>query len=522
MFLLLTQICVQKVSASGGNFGDDAFINNGNGAYSIVDASGLPSGTNFYYKYADGYCDSLPANKVITYSLNAVNGIGMATQLLGNFITDYLLYGDFFKTARETVFANFIYSDISDSSTVIGFALNDINGCVYRHNAPSDTEITIPSDITNDVYNYYNDWANDNGLDLPDYININLQKKNWALGRVQANNYAQALTAMINEQADITTFALNNGYINTSNYSYKRKLNVSSGYVYYCDSSSDWLDYCAAMNLTRNNNVAEFMDQMVNNTLLSFKIKDKNTMLDVDITQLYYPKTDGTYSSNTTNVANIGGLGSLGVSDSYNHLTIWKNTDIMNQVINNTYAPSTFYSQRYYDYNSTSTDNSSTTTNNNIDSSVTTNETIYNDSSQSFTDYYSENNYQIDNSVVINDNDTIINNYYPTDNGDDNGGGSGSGGSGSGDDDDGILDKLVDAILGFFKSIGKIIAALIAGLFELLDTILNALADINNSFDGIKNFLASIFSWFPSSIVTLMVLGLGLALLASFITWFKK
>lgn len=527
IFLLLTQICVQKVSASGGSFGDDAFINNGSGSYYIVDTSDLPTGTNFYYKYADGYCDALPSNKVITYTINAMNGLAMNAELIGHFITDYLLYGDLFKTARETVHPNFIYTDINDATTVIGYALNDITGCVYRNNAPSDTNVTVPSEIGNDVYNYLDDWIQDNNYDEPDYINFNTQTTAWAKNHVNlSNNYASAYNTLLqNLSGDFKIVPLDfygEHYLNSYIY-LMPSLSGNILYYQYQDYHPSWSGIVDTYGLDIRHNVVNVVDMLTyNNTLPCYAYDTTNLQVVTAPMERYEALYNGNYEQKSNERLYIGGCQGIPISDTMQSVTVWKDAATMQKVVNNTYAPNIIYSQRYYDYNSTSTDNSSTTTNNNIDSSVTTNETIYNNSSESFTEYYSENNYQIDNSVVINYNDTIINNYYPPDNGDDNGGGSGGGGSGSDDDDSGILDKLLDAIVGFFKAIGKIIAALLTGLFELLNTILNALAEINNSFEGIKNFLASIFAWFPSSIVSLMVLGLGLALLASFITWFKK
>ena len=479
--------------------------------------SNLPSTGNYYFGItSDGFVWYVPMNKAIPMIMNKVIGVTLKPEALVSFISDYLEFG----------LVNSPYKPVYNGATKIGIAFEDLTGkTLLGSNNTTDVPITIPSVESNNVYNYYNQWFIDEGYDDPDWISVETRNKDFFLNKLDAqNNRYQALT----------------NFLNSSDYNVTVMQYKNTNMTYGLPSSDSWLcdvptdkqifvcqgdgfgqTFLNSYNLSTNKNTLNFTDMMLGGTGAVQMIYLKNTDNISALVVAKYPilNTDGTYRIDTNGYRYyIGSYMYLPCSD-MPYITIFKNTTVLNQIVNQTYAPVTFNTQQYYDY-SESNDNSVTSTSSEVNNSTTTNETIYNESAESFTEYYSENNYHIDNSVTISNTTEIVNNYYGDDSGgDDNGGGSGGG---SDDSDGTLLDRLLNAIIDFFKNIGKIIGALLAGLFELLNSVLDAIANINNSFEGIKNFLSSIFSWFPSEIVTLMVLGLGLALLASFITWFKK
>ena len=477
------------------------------------DDTNLPSSGNYYFGVtSNGNVWYVSMSKAIPMIMNKVIGVTLKPEVLINFISDYLEFG----------LINSAFKPVYNGNTKIGIAFEDLTGKTLLGSSENNqTNMVIPSSESNNVYNYYIEWYEDGGYSLPDWISIETRANSFYLNKLDNTSvYKQAASNFLSS-SDYTTCAMT---YNSNNLTYScegKCVTENLDELFFIATNTYQFDY---YNLTQEHNTINFTDmllssskietQMYLNTNLTTTIKSHRVRLN----------TDGTYTvvedtSNTDRYYYFGGYTRVPCCD-IPYITVYRSRDIVNQFVNHTYAPVSFNSEQYYNYN-TENDNSTVTSISETDNSTTNNETIYNESAESFEEYYTENNYHIDNSVTINNTTTIIQNIYGEDDngGDDNGGGSGGGG----DDSDGsLLDRLLNAIIDFFKNIGKIIGALLAGLFELLNSILDAIANINNSFAGIKNFLSSIFSWFPADIVTLMVLGLGLALLASFITWFKK
>ena len=481
------------------------------------DDNNLPSSGDYYFGItSNGDVWYTTMARAIPLILNRGLGLALNPSKVVDFITDYITYG---------IINDPIAKPVMNGNTRVGWALADLTGKKLVGSTSTGESAIIPTSEVNNVYNYYNEWYTDEGYDVPDYINLETRNKTFFDNKFNRDdskyNAAKSLF-----DSGLFTMSFMKYTSNTMTYSFS-----GLSYQYYIDCVLDdtvtiasaenaFSSYCDRLNVKSTNSNVPFVSQMLNGSGIPYYFYDKtdiNTILTVKGAVL---NNDGTYRLINANSNEVygGQVNSLICCD-YDYWTIYKSKTIFNQFVNKTYAPVSFYTQQWYDYNENN-DNSISTSTEEIDNSTTTNETIYNESAESFSEYYEENNYHIDNSITISNTTEIINNYYGDNNGgDDNGGGSGGG---SDDSDGSILDKLLDAIVGFFKAVGQIIVALLTGLFELFSIVLNALADINNSFAAIKNFLASIFSWFPETLVSLMVLGLGLALLASFITWFKK
>lgn len=517
IFFVNLSINTLNVSASF-EVSDDRFEYSVVSGYSMVDDSSIPSGNHFFYSYDSGkawYCNlqdaiTLLANKSYGISLNADN----VTALTSGFMNYAFSYTGGAPINNRAVKKN---------GAVVGYALNTINTCKLVR-PDSNSNYTIDSEMNNFIFIYVKDYIDNLPLD---YFNVKPLKASVVAGSIigdslQKTHYRQILMAHNNVPI---FYRVTNGvgeYGITSNpYCY----NIN-GMSLYANSISTFDSFVSLFGITRNSTF-DAMSYLTGTTSFNFSCYfiDSNGNNRISGTR-YLNIGSNNFTSETSNIASVDLFGNtsnykITTTASDDLLTVYRSKSIANSIVNNTYAPSYNTSNQTNNYDSSSTNNSVNTTTNETNNSTTTNTNIYNEQSENYTDnsyYNEENNYTIDNSVVTENNTTIINNYYGSSNGGDDSGG----GSGGDDDDDTIWDALLKAIVDFFKKIGQLIAALLTGLLELINTVLDAFANINNSFEGIKNFLSSIFSWFPSEIVSLMVIGLGLALIASFITWFKR
>lgn len=481
--------------------------------YYVDDATGIPSGGGYYFwAYGNDKFGAIQQNKLFTYVLNNGLGLTVSDTRLAELVNAY--YGSFLNLESGYLF--------DGQGNKLGICLNDITGCIYEL-APNETDITVPSTETNNIYNWYHYYITTVSPETPDYINVSTISKTTAINLIDVSNsrYNAAVSALNAADGRLNLWLnVDIPRFNTASYGYGFYSYDISECSFYCNNSSSWSNFCSAYSLVNNGDVVSYTDLITNtNTSDLYVVPYNNNDLSVgcDYVQ-YYIYTNGNYGNDTTGTHNAFELCKknwIPIKDGKS-ICIYKDSPVFTSIVNKTYAPTTFTSSTYNNFDTNTTQNMNTNTSV-VNNSSNTNSSIYNDASQSFQDYYSnEENYNIDNSVVIQNTTEIIYNYYgdgdnpnPNPNPDD-------------DDDDPIWDALLKAIVDFFKKIGQLIAALLTGLLELINTVLDAFANINNSFEGIKNFLSSIFSWFPSEIVTLMVLGLGLALLASFITWFKR
>lgn len=487
------------------------FPNPGNYTYYVDDASGIPTGGGYYFwKYGnDNKFAAIQQSKIFTYMLNTGIGLTCSSERLATLISAYY-------TSIANLDTGVLYDGVGNK---LGIVLNDISGCVYEA-YPQSTDITIPSTEINNVYNWYHYYITVEHPIAPDYITFQTYRNDAAFTQVDvSNSYYNALNSALNSLGNGLAYGFEVSPLNT--YSSEFYYIDNTDFAYYSDNDTRYTNFCRVQGLFNNGDTVGYTNILANKTAssaLSVNFYNCNSNQLINPTWVKYTlRTDGTYSTSNENPAYnfLAQSSKIITSKSADKLTVYRDNNVFTQIVNKTYAPSTYTSTTYNNYD-TNSDNSISTNTSVVNNSTTTNNDIYNDASQSFSEYYSsQDNYNIDNSVVINNTTEIIYNYY----GDDIGGG---GGGSDDNDDDPIWDAILNAIVDFFKKIGQLIGALLAGLLELINTVLDAFANINNSFDGIKNFLSSIFSWFPSEIVTLMVLGLGLALLASFITWFKR
>lgn len=515
--ILIFQINIQSHASQSSNAFREILVDNVVGY--TCDDSNLPSSGDYYFGLtSSGNVWYTTMGKAIPLILNRGLGVSLNPLNLVNFISDYVTYG---------IQDNPITKPVYNGSTRVGWALADLIGKTLVGSTGTGETVDIPSTEVNNVYNYYNEWYDDNGYDLPDYVNLESRAPAFYTNKLDnASQQTSGTLAFLNSN-EFTILCMT---YNSSNLTYRVATRSGSNYTaipfnkialvnnLYTGTSQNYTNFVNAYGLTSENNNVPFTSMMLSN--VSLEVTTRN--IDELATSAYPPRVtinyDGTYSNGGGGtVIPLGGYTNLPCSE-LTYITVYRDMTIFNQFVNKTYAPVSFNTQQWYDYDENS-DNSISTSTTEIDNSTTTNETIYNESAESFSEYYEENNYHIDNSITISNTTEIVNNYYGSDNGgDDNGGGSGGG---SDDSDGTILDILLNAILDFFKGIAKIITAILTGIFELFNSILETIANITTSFDGITALFSAIFGWLPDPIINLMVLGLGLALLAAFITWFR-
>lgn len=490
--------------------------------YYVDDAAGIPTGGGYYFwKYGEN--DKFAAvsqSKIFAYVLNNGVGLTVSDTRLAELVQAY--YGSFLNLESGFLF--------DGQGNKLGICLNDITGCTYE-NAPQNTDITIPSTETNNIYNFYQYYINTVSPETPDYIGVQTYNINTALKSILAsNNYRESYTAIVGSISGGLTTGLKFSTASSGNdllypwNGYPGVANIdNSNCSYYAYSASEYDNFCNAYSLKNNGDKVGYTDLITStayNNLSVYLYNNSTGQYLTSAVQYSAERNSSTFSTSNINLP----VGLMLCKQQYipltsdsQLLTVYKNASVFTSIQNNTYAPSTFSSSTYNNFNTSSTQNMSTNTSV-VNNSETTNNSIYNDASQSFTDYYSsQDNYNIDNSVVIENTTEIIYNYY----GDDSGGGGG--GSGDDDnDDDTIWKALLKAIADFFKKIGELIATVLTGIVTILTSILDAIATIVSDFTGITDFLGQIFAWLPTEIITLMTLGLSTALFAAFLTWFKK
>lgn len=424
----------------------------------------------------------------------------------------------------ESFFTNGVYR-VSNGTAVVGIAIGDISG--LKLSDDNNADLTIPSNIVNNTWNIVNNYIEYNPI-RPAYINFPTVTYNMALSNIDITlNYGSAAknALEIYKDSDISTFNYSTYSTVTGHYTISGDANYECflypDYDYIVCSETQRFDtICTNLNLTESNYSPSF------NSLLTWSSAQTNMNFEVKL--INNDSIVGNYERLNTTTTNISSsqysissipfynnsprYGKMFPYSNKGYLTVYRTATIVSQIQNNTYQNNYYKSTTYNDYD-VNNDNSITITYNQRNNSTETNNNIYNESKTTTNNNITENNYQIDNSVNDNSVTTIINNYY----------GDSSGGGGDDDhDDDTIWKALLKAIAGFFEKIGELIATLLTGIFSIFTSILDAITSITEDFTSITSFISSFFSWLPTPITSLIVLGLGLALICAFLTWFKK
>lgn len=486
--------------------------------FSMEDDSSIPSGNHFFYSYTAGkawYCDLEDA---IALVMNKSYGISMSQSTFTSLVSGFMAYA-----SAYTGGAPINNRVVKKQGAVVGYALNSINTCKLVSPEQQDS-YKIESDINNFIYVYVKQFIDSRPLDYITFqqltgVEVSSKYSNWQakqkLAALDRFMYAKWATNNNNEPDWCDTQGSSCVVLPSGIY-YANDVSNFDSLVQYAGLSnanrtySLRRSYNVGLSYFRVNCIDGEGNEIIGNNFDTDVYTIDGNNISMTGTSKGYFNLFGAAGSTHLCICNWGG-------------TVYRSADITVRVQNNTYAPTINTSEQTNNYNSSSSNNTVNTNVSETNNATTTNNNIYNQQSENYTDnsyYNEENNYTIDNSVVTENNTTIINNYYGSGSGgDDSGGGSDDNDSGI---DDTIWKTLLKAIADFFKKLGELIATVLTGIVEILTSILTAIASITSNFSAITDFFSAIFGWLPTEIITLMTLGLSMALFAAFITWFKK
>lgn len=529
LIFIISVICVNpmKVFAYGGFFTTDSFSKTGtwtdansvpHSAYVMQDDTNIPSGYHYYMRVADGVAICCDGSEVITNILNYKIGLVMSAGAISNFITSYL-DDNAFTGQSPTFYEN--HPPVLKGGSIVGIALNELTGCRMAQ-AENNDSVSIPSDVSNDIYNYYNNVYIVENPQLPDYV------------VVPSATLASAAENGLEVQNIIDYFS-NTTYKFTIGYNYKKnKWNprpASTGgspyvipgnpseAIFASYSTSNFDNYCRSFGLTIDNYTLTVPQVMTSTAGDLMEVHAYNAETKVDYNRWSSINISDYSVSAVAGYPTLGG-GILPYTTDGSSITVYRSTGIVTQITNNIYSPSTYTTENYKNY-STSNDNSYTSNVQNINNSSTNNSNIYNESKTTTNNDIVEDSYNVTTINTTTNITNITNNYYGDNGAPDNGGGGDDNG-GDDDDDDTIWKALLKAIGDFLKKIGELIATILTGIISIMTSVVNAIASITTSFTAVTDFLGSVFGFLPSDLVAVITLGVTLGILISLIKMFGK
>ena len=489
--------------------------------YTVEDATGIPSsnfaGPVYYYTVDNTTFQSVSGGDLITLILN--RGLGLVLQPE----RARAIISAFFSEIVNAKASSYVKGGLYDSKeNFLGYALDNLNGLYYAVNPVEGGDITVPTEMTNTVYNYYNYYLLENPEELP-YFNVhNDIPDSSLLANFTPQSYIQQVQNALGEFSNGHIFNISLYNYDLSQYAWSDGLvqNGTTGKFYAISSdilgvaidTTSYDDFVVYYNIKDNFNSSSLLNS---NKYFKYTVKDSSGN---NASVSYYSIDSNGYSVTDTNSSFNTTLGKNNFTMSYPvfpygaDFTIYRSINIFNSInVTQTYSPSTYYSNSFNNY-STSNDNSITTSTTQISNSVTNNSSAYDSSSSSYYNYV-DNGY-VDNSSISQNTTTVINNYYGTDSGGNNGGG---------DDPDSPLDwsDLIDLLKNLFEAIGAVIVGIFEGLISMITKVLEAIANIVSSLGGFTDFLSFIFGFLPSPVPEVLAAGFSLCVLCAVIKFLR-
>lgn len=532
LIFILSVICVKpmNVFAYGGFFTSDSFSKTGtwtdsnnvsHAAYVMQDDSSLQTGFRYYMRVGDGVAIACDGGEVIANILNYKIGLVMSANILSNFITSYIQ--DTSLLGREPTFYD-NHPPVLKGGALVGVALNELTGCKMAYAEDSDT-VNIPSDVANDVYNYYVNVYLIENPETPDYINIGSITKAAAIQAGESDtvdlNYFDNPLGSINACYDIGSKVWKLGFGSSATRS--NQVSYLTGDSYYLVANYGFDETVNCYNLTKDNINVTLDDMIACTTQHYLNVNAYSISDNTVISHTNYTVTNSSSSSDNyyfwIEHNNGGNTKMIPFLNGKDYVTVYKNANIITQITNNVYAPNSYQTNNYKNY-STSNDNSYTSNVQNINNSSSNNTNIYNQAKTETNETIVEDSYNVNTTTTTTNITNITNNYY----GDNGSGGSGGGDDDGGDDDDDdtIWKALLKAIGDFLKKIGELIATILTGIISIMTSVVNAISQITTSFTAVTNFLGSVFGFLPSDLVAVITLGVTLGILISLIKMFGK
>ena len=512
----------QKVVGHEATWTGYAFDYTQNGKYyTIQDATGIPEGSflapHFFFTIDHEKFYTFVGKEGIATILNYVLGVISDTNELDDFFTNFMRAINLTEQSGK-----YISQGLYDSNdNFLGYAINDISGCYYGENPPS---INYNDTFVDNVGNFYQyNYAST----VPDYITVTSISKDTILSNTLLNS--DEITTL-NNIYDIDHFYANAVYdITNAKYDcyYCDYNSMARGHIYkfpnYCNlvcSDNTWGNFCSFYKL-KTGSILGYADLLTNRYSSYIGLLLYNNGSFATSLYDYYWLLRGTHGAPS---GKTGNNIKLGVYDNKifmlmgKNQTIYKDSTVLNNVINQTYTSNQYVTDSYNNYDSNN-DNSFNTDVVTTQQALVYNQTIYNNYSQNFYQYVDENN-NIDNSQFVEDITNTTNNYYEE--------GSGGGGDNPDNpdnldnpDNNQTLDEILRAILRFFNAIGDIIGTLLASIINLIDSVLEALAGVIEDLTGASDLFASVFAWIPEPVPQILGAGFGICLVCGIIKFIR-
>ena len=530
----------QKVVSHSGSWSAYPFNYSLQGKYfTIQDATGIPVSSgiaNYFYTDDNVTFYKLDGLDLYTAILNRGVGIILSGTKLTNVSTNFF---QLIETVKDTSNNKYLQGGLYDSNdNLLGYCVNDISGCYYSQPLPANTPaVDVPGELTNDVYNHYKYYNNEVNTLNPDYITYYPPSKEYVWNNINTtSNYIKQefYDQIYSSYSNIFTLR----YRKSTNqfnavYKYNNQIQlIGTSDVVGINTSTieKWREFATELNIDNNtlyySDIDDYLDTLVVNQgdeYLTYNVRHSNN-LNSQVSDAYLLNCYAGTNVSPQTIADNQVFGIMqDASDLYlytslkDSITIYRDSNVLNDVKNNTYIPDSYKSNQYLNYNPVN-DNSFTLTISNIDNSQNNNSTIYQESNDTFIDNSSSGNINqttIDNSVT-----EIINNYYPSDSG---GGGNGGEDNPSDDDinNDSVLDALLSAIRHFFSVIGQLLGTILSGLLEVVNSILDSITGIMTNMTGIIDFISALFGWIPSPVPEVLAVGISITILFAIIRFIR-
>lgn len=518
---------VIKNTATWGVF--DFIYNAQDAYYTIPNPAGLEicSSTAPYYYYTDDNITFKRTNgvKTFTYVLNNLVGIIPNPSNLSSIFTAWCVATGVLDSINGKYIKQGLY-DLNDN--FYGYCLNDISGCYYNGVAIETDSIKDDGNYSNNVNNY----IRTHDISECDYFTFYPLSNNYIL-RNLGSSLSQNQLDQFNQitQTQKFTYGVYHND-NTGKTKFYGEYNQDDNKFTVVDDVSYLVyGYGTAPENQRNYNLwNNFTKKCVeNNECLATDLIDVNISLNIPLVvrdSNGNNLTSGTkydlYNDTSTSMTirysyteliyNSFILGSNYDFMPFNvdKITIYKNPEIKNEFDTQLYTPSVYYTDAYNNYDSNN-DNSLNASVQIVDNSTQYNSSIYDASSESFYNYYSNDTY--DQSSATTNITNITNNYYN--------GGSDNPDNPDNPDDNSTLDEILRAILRFFNAIGDIIGTLLASIINLIDSVLESLSGVMENLDGMSDFFSSLFAWIPEPVPAVLGAGFGICLVCGIIKFIR-
>ena len=483
--------------------------------YIIADPTGLTTcsytSPTYYYTNDNEVFRPLEGRLGFTAVLNSIVGVVLEPSNVSSFFTAFCNSVGILDTT-----SHYAKNGLYDTSyNFYGYAINDISGCTF--NSVEADPIIFSKDYTDNVYNYFNyyDSENDDISDwftfvppaYTDIIGHNAQNSNL---HTQFENFMNSdLTAYPNY------FSVSYGKTNHL-YDYgSADLFVLDDLSYVISSDSNlYDDFCTFFNIYKSNNRLEFdeIKDVFITTNIYFSGYFYNSNNVVYNTSNQYSLRYGTYSQNVS----LGNQNIIFNANSYvrcpagQPFTIYRSQSVKDSLDNQTYAPDYYLTDSYNQYDSNN-DNSFDLNISKVNNSVTYNNTIFNDASEDFYNYYDNGYYDSSSSTTNITN--ITNNYYSDINNPDN--------PDNPDNPSDVLEQILAALLRFFTAIGSILGTILTGILTVVNEILEAIASLTTDLTGFTDFLSAIFGWIPEPVPQILGIGFSICILCGIIKFIR-